>query len=247
MFCLQNIQEEKMTRYTKFRETDPTAPEWIKRINEKLVETKETQNDLADVCRVAKSTVSAWLNPNSTREPTIIDFIAIADHFGVSADYLLGADECEMPDNEEIHKVTGLSDKAINSLKIASGKETPSGIGEKTLAVCNFLLENYNNPNINISSVGLFDSLYDYLFGKFDIRQANGAPAYIVSKSPDGKEKKMKFSDAFLSRASFSRVQSALLTIKDKLQKDQVQKANEPFESWGVEYKGHSESEGIDE
>lgn len=60
---------------------------------------------------------------NGNREPGLYAATRLADYFGVSLDYLVGKHECKTPDNEQIHKVLGLSDEAIKALKELNSTE----------------------------------------------------------------------------------------------------------------------------
>ena len=74
-----------------------------------------TQEKLAQKIGVTKSTISLYEVGDNV--PDIKTLAALADFFGVSADYFLGKADCQAADNEEIHRVTGLSELAIERLK----------------------------------------------------------------------------------------------------------------------------------
>lgn len=66
------------------------------RFSELFAESEKTNTDLGKDLHVSNQTISAWrLGTRSPKEPTVI---AIADHFGVSVEWLLGFDvEKEAP------------------------------------------------------------------------------------------------------------------------------------------------------
>lgn len=74
-----------------------------------------TQQTLAEAIKVKRQTISAY--SDGSADPTLPRLCAMADFFGISIDNLTGRHECTTPENEEIRKLTGLSDSAINALK----------------------------------------------------------------------------------------------------------------------------------
>jgi len=69
----------------------------------------------ANVMGLAHSTIRAIECGN--QEPSLKDIKAYMDKFGGSYDYWLGNAACKVPSNEEITKITGLSDDAIEVMK----------------------------------------------------------------------------------------------------------------------------------
>lgn len=138
-----------------------STPIWATRITNLLEEKGMTQLELAKQSGTSPASISDWVGGSSQREPKVRGFKAVADVLEVSTDYLLGADECTTPTNEEIHKLTGLSDKAIKKLrKLQRGVKRNKDSAAKKLAACNYLLE-------SMDSTDLFESLYSYLLGEF--------------------------------------------------------------------------------
>ena len=86
------------------------------RLTNLLEDRDMTQKELAEKSNISTSAISEWSKWENTREPRVGNLLPVAKALGVSMDYLLGADECKTPSNEEIHKITGLSDRAIESL-----------------------------------------------------------------------------------------------------------------------------------
>ena len=81
-----------------------STPIWAQRIANLLRERKMTQLQLAQMSGVSTASISEWLNSRDPREPKITGFKDVADALGVSTDYLLGANECTTPMNEELLK-----------------------------------------------------------------------------------------------------------------------------------------------
>jgi transcriptional regulator with XRE-family HTH domain len=81
---------------------------------------KLTQAELAEALSNAgfptkRQTISLYIN--GTTAPDMEKFKAIADYFGVSYDYLLGASDSLNRENIDISAKTGLTDAAIQTLK----------------------------------------------------------------------------------------------------------------------------------
>ena len=75
---------------------------------------------------------------NGANRPDYETVCRLAKYFGVTTDYLLGASDCKSLDNDIIHKETGLSEKAIETLKRCIDVDKQNSI---TLTI-NTLLEN---------------------------------------------------------------------------------------------------------
>lgn len=203
---------------------------WIRRITDLRENQHLSQKDLALESDTSPSTISAWLKEEKPQEPKIIGFYKVAKCLGVSMDYLYGEDECKAPTDNEIHKLTGLSGRAITNLKEVNDKKNEHGSNEKILAICNYLLENLDCEEVN--SAMLFDSLYDYLFGEFAL-QHNGEqiiPTCLVSKSPSGKTTNIPYSNYLLSQAQLVSVQDSLSFLKKSI-REQNNKIGQERES----------------
>ena len=201
---------------------------WAQRIADLLHERGLTQLQLAQMSGVSRPSISEWLNNRNPREPKITGFKAVADALGVSTDYLLGADECKTPTSEQIHKTTGLSDKAIEELiKLQHSIETKEKGALEKLTVCNFLLE-------RINTTGLFEYLYNYLLGELLFENGDmelGATA-IYLKSADGKTaESLTFAEVY-SRAYFARVIEEISVIKDTADKTRYEKQKADYKAW---------------
>ena len=203
-----------MGKHQQFREFDQNADIeiWVKRINKIMSERKVTQQKLAEACDISTSVISDYVGTrrkSKLRTPKVDNILAIADHLEVSVDYLLGKAECQTPQDEKIHEITGLSDYAIRELKKIYGKQCESIIAEKQLSIINFLLENMSNTE-------LLESLYDYLIGEFSFpgKESDMGAAFMVEHLPSGKEKhSLTFKDVF-SQAVFVYVQEELFHLK---------------------------------
>lgn len=205
-----------------------STPIWAERTHKLLTEKGINQQELAKRCDTAPSTISEWIGGSSHREPKIRGIKSVADALGVSIDYLLGADECKTPTNEQIHQITGLSDKALDELiKLQHSVEAKEKGAAEKLAVCNYLLETLN-------STKLFDYLYNYLLGELCFKKGNEelVAATVYLKSADGEiAERLAFAEAY------SHVYHAMVVDELSLLKDAADKAKEPkqkadYETW---------------
>lgn len=93
------------------------------RIGQLRVKKGETQRELAIAIGVEKDTINRW--ESAKRGIKAQDIAKLAQHFNVSADYLLGISEIATvnTDIKMIHDYTGLSTEAINNLRFLSFKK----------------------------------------------------------------------------------------------------------------------------
>lgn len=196
-----------------------STPIWARRIANLLRERKMTQLQLAQMSGVSTASISEWLNSRDPREPKITGFKDVADALGVSTDYLLGANECTTPTNEEIHSMTGLSDKAIKKLrKLQRDIEKNDRSAAEKLAACNYLLERMN-------STSFFECLYGYLLAELYFKKGDfelGANT-IYSKAPDG-----SIFEALTIAEGYSHAYLAMIVQELSLMKDTADKAKLP-------------------
>ena len=205
-----------MGRKPKYSD-DPNSPMWVQRLATLIDEDDRPQYYLADIAPATPATISNWLNGKS--EPTISQFVNIANHFNVTLNYLWGYDEGKTIEKQKVHEISGLSNFAIENLqtnlaKMKTGNEVVSGDSEKRLAVCNFLVENMETSTV-------LSSLYDYFFGTARIQNVGQDVSdnmyFVVKSSPTGKEKKYKFSEEVFAHASYVKVQDDLMKMKRTL------------------------------
>lgn len=204
-----------MGKHKQFREIEKNADVyiWVIRINELLQAKGLTQQELAIACNISPSTISEYIGINKKKDklriPKVDTFQKIANFLNVSVNFLLGENECETPNDEKIHEITGLSGLAIQQLKRIKDEQGESITAEKQLAITNYLLE-------NISSTELFESLYDYLIGNFSFpgKEDDMGAAFMVEHLPSGKDKHtLTFKNVF-SQAVFVYVQEELFHLK---------------------------------
>lgn len=100
--------------------------EWLKkgadglsfgeRLGDLITNNKTTATALAKDTGISQSAISDYLNKD--RAPDCATICALARHFSVSADYLLGRSDVSSPNLtvQEIHRATGLTEKNIASL-----------------------------------------------------------------------------------------------------------------------------------
>lgn len=207
---------------------DNITPIWTQRLRAILEERNMKQSELAEMSGVSASSISDWIGGNVKREPKVKSLKDIADALGVSMDYLMGADECTSAKNEEIHKKTGLSDKAIKNL-VRLHRKTKNGeiAAAKKLAVCNFLLESMNRTD-------LFEFLYNYLLGEYyfnDGQQDLGATA-IYLKTPNGEvAERLNFAENY-AHAYLSLVLQELSVLKKVTDKIRLKKQKADYCEW---------------
>ena len=99
-----------------------------------------TNEKIAEKLNLSEDRVKKW---NDKALPTLEHMVKLADIFQVSVDYMLGRDDCTSVENEYIHEVTGLSDKALKKLKsIKKGRP-------EALYAVNRLLEYSHRPALD--------------------------------------------------------------------------------------------------
>lgn len=203
-----------MGKHKQFREFEQNVhiEIWVERINKLMGERNVTQQELAKACDISPSVISDYVGIRKKaklRTPKVDKLLLISEFFGVSVDYLLGKDECQTPQDEKIHEITGLSDLAIRELKRINQEQSMKIPAEKQLAIINYLLENMANTE-------LFERLYDYLIGHFAFpgKEDDMGAALMVEYLPSGKERRnLTFQDVF-QQAFFTYVQEELFRLK---------------------------------
>lgn len=227
--------------YKKFYPVDKNDPRvWANQIKI-LMEAREiTQQRLASESGVPSTTISEWIGKSKKsetglREPGVIKFHKVAKALGVSMDYLFGEKECETPDDEQIHAVTGLSGPAIKKLKELRGKiGQDSDLEEKKLAVLNCLISNMDNTSF-------LENLYGYLLGEFVFPSSKSdetaGASVILSRSPNGELKKELLFGEYLGEAMFSKVQIDLVHLKDCISKQKEPRAEYEYKKREAEHR----------
>lgn len=203
-----------MGKHKQFREFEQNVhiEIWVERINKLMGERNVTQQELAKACDISPSVISDYVGIRKKaklRTPKVDKLLLISEFFGVSVDYLLGKDECQTPQDEKIHEITGLSDLAIRELKRINQEQSMEIPAEKQLAIINYLFE-------NMASTELFERLYDYLIGHFAFpgKEDDMGAAFMVEHLPSGKERRnLTFQDVF-QQAVFTYVQEELFRLK---------------------------------
>ena len=111
------------------------------RIGQLRVKKGETQQELAIAIGVEKDTINRW--ESAKRGIKAQDIAKLAQHFNVSADYLLGISEIATvnTDIKMIHDYTGLSTEAINNLRFLSFKK-----GKDRYLLDGFTVNDYCTP-----------------------------------------------------------------------------------------------------
>ena len=120
---------------------------------------KETQQQLADAIGVKREIVAFW--ETRKRCPNTEQIKKIADHFHVSADYILGLSDIESPDKtvQAICEYTGLSEKAVELLHLANKSEVSES--RRTLHFLNLVLGDYMDKHpLPFPSDDIIDTLF---------------------------------------------------------------------------------------
>ena len=107
-----------------------------KRINELRKSSGMTQEELGKKLGVVKSTISLWESDSS--EPNHAATIALAKLFGVTTDYLLGAEGDTMGTEEKINEITQRVGRNIRSIREQAGlsqRDFAEGFGVSNGAV----------------------------------------------------------------------------------------------------------------
>ena len=119
-----------------------------------------TQEHIAQQLDVNTKTYRSWeigeYKNGIQKYPTIdCDKLKSLSHlYNVSIDYLLGISDCTSVENEEIHKQIGLSDNAIQTLKILNKTQYST--------LLNYLMDDYITFAYFLSNIELyFDNTFD--------------------------------------------------------------------------------------
>lgn len=207
-----------MGKNKQFREFDKNANVeiWVRRINYLMAEKSINQQELAKACEISPSVISDYVGTrkkdSKLRTPKVDKLQKIAGFFGVSVDYLLGADECQTPQDEKIHEITGLSGLAIQQLRTVKNLQSESIEAEKKILILNYLIE-------NMTESSLFESLYDYLIADFTFpgREDDQFGAFMIERLPSGRQSRNVVLKDMLSESAFTRVQHEIMRIKDRI------------------------------
>lgn len=96
-----------------------------------ISESKKSIKDLAEEIGIPSGSLSKYQNDNA--EPGIENFTKIAKYFNVSTDFLLGLTDVKATDLDirDISEKTGLSEKAINNIRIITETTQIGGLEAK--------------------------------------------------------------------------------------------------------------------
>lgn len=111
------IPHEVDNETIKENASTPEIKRFAETFNSILIKRKIHQDDLASATGIATGGISAYRN--GKKEPRLSTILKIADHLNVDCDYLIRGVSKEHLD---IHKTTGLSDAATDTLKYADDK-----------------------------------------------------------------------------------------------------------------------------
>lgn len=119
------------------------------RLQDLIADSGKDMKTLASEIGISSGALSKYQNDNS--EPGITALAKIAQYFGVTADYLLGRSNNRTPGNANIGRITGLSDKSIETLSFYSRSTE-----KEVIKIINLLIEHempnpvekYDGPNV---------------------------------------------------------------------------------------------------
>lgn len=137
---------------------------------------------------------------NRTKGMSLENFVALADVFGVSVDYLLGRSESKKAEYHQMSRELRLSDDTIDLLKaIIEEDEEESWYGQRIRMIDDLLL----NPDI-LSALGLLRSACH----AYDMYRAKSSEEVIERKMED---KKLEEAEKYLLRYGLKAVDSAVI------------------------------------
>lgn len=143
----------------------------------------EKQDDIKELLGVSRATVANYENGN--RMPDYQTLVCLADHFGVTCDYLLRGVRSSFA---EIHSTTGLSDKSIEILQNILKFRRRSYIDMLNFLIeeTDFVLQDFGGCRFYNSTL---KSMYEYFF--FDMKNkeyivsSNGAMIEVTDKNDE--------------------------------------------------------------
>lgn len=184
----------------------PLSKKQLDRISRVFAKARNSYNKdisyrkFADYMGLSHSTIQAI--ENARQEPSISVINAYREKFGGTYAYWLGESTCKELQNEEIHNMIGLSDKAINKLKEYKQyiDNTEAGMSDNYFNVAqrvqalNYIIENIehngfnSDEDMNTTEKNLLDNIYTFLFGDFDTKIKPNGYAYDRKIKVNGRE-----------------------------------------------------------
>lgn len=184
------------SKYKKFIEVKKDAPIYAKRIATIMNEKGWSQKDLSERCKgeisVSEGTITGWLQGVNGKytEPRIKALNEVAKVLGVSLDYLLGNTHIKTtsPTVQAVGQYTGLSDKAIEMLRMLKEKQEYRAyidllsciISDSDFEYLLGLLEGYISPHQESISANFSMSRADINYKDLCIFAANSALRNIL-------------------------------------------------------------------
>jgi len=130
--------------------------EFKDRIRELRTTTNISATDLAAGLGKSVSAIRMW--ETGKAKPDADTLLKLTDFFQVSADYLLGKDECKTPEDKKIKELLGLTDSSIDILKNAQQMKGVVLDLEDKLFVINHIIDTMNiSDYIKIMHMYLFE------------------------------------------------------------------------------------------
>lgn len=181
------------------------------RLRQLIEESGQTQEFIASQIGVNRQSIGQW--KDGTTAPDVYTLVKIANHFGVSADYLIGLIDVKSnkADIKAIHEKTGLSDTAIENLITENASQISNTVilsnllEEKRFYKILFDIHNLVNAKIQklLYEQNLEDKMDSYQFWLKEQEKRNEQNPTLVTLNPsdfyDFRENKLK--DAFVQIA----------------------------------------------
>lgn len=179
MIIEENIQIKMKEKNWKENKTN-VVTYFATRLNEELEIQNKHQKDFCDEIKISEGVLSKYRNGNGI--PTCDIAAKIAKGLNVTLDFLVGLTDVKSVDEDfkKVHKITGLSDKSIETLKVlvceSKNDNAPKEYSINTIKTINYLLENDN-------AYKLLNRISDFLWDKYDVEDYLGAETVELTYS----------------------------------------------------------------
>jgi transcriptional regulator with XRE-family HTH domain len=156
------------------------------RLRELMEANKTTQKDLAEIVGTTRQAISQYAD--GSVQPNIEKLYKMASYFGVSSDWLIGKNDIQSHDVDDIaiNKKLGLTQEAIEELSFLSSNVDLDPPIERRLKTINFLLSDDESKH----RTGLLGDIADYLYASQILEICKNAHYHLdnVVQIGDGKE-----------------------------------------------------------
>ena len=212
-----------MNKESKFAGYDSV---FATRLRALMEHSKTTQQELAKVTNITRQAIAQYAD--GSVQPNIEKLYKIAEHFKVSADYLLGRTNEPTTDTtvQGIHKYTGLNQDAIGQLKhMKDGLALPESSTLET-----YLLNKMLDGSTSWLGLHVLNQMSEYVFADFDdfhkgkIEITKSAYNTLGEKMPAPTIEETYFANETDFLALYMmRVQTAILNFRNYLKHNEKQ------------------------